>query len=188
MWLYICFQNLNSQHIYSDFCFDQTRYLSHIGVRCVDVHLLDIWLSRLEFPTHRFWLLLWSNKKSRPCQCQMCGCTFAWHLALKTWIPNTSILTFALIKQEISAMSVSDVWMYICLTFGFKDLNSQHIYYDFCFDQIRNLGHISVRCVDVHLLDIWLSRPECPTHRFWLLLQQQPNRSTEYLAFCILKL
>ena len=129
-----------------------------------------------------------SNKKSWLYQCQMCGCTFAWHLAFKTWIPNTSILTFALIKQEISAMSVSDVWMYICLTFGFKDLNSQHIYYDFCFDQIRNLGHISVRCVDVHLLDIWLSRPECPTHRFWLLLQQQPNRSTEYLAFCILKL
>ena len=95
MWLYICFQNLNSQHIYSDFCFDQTRYLSHIGVRCVDVHLLDIWLSRLEFPTHRFWLLLWSNKKSRPYQCQMCGCTFAWDLAFKTWMPNTSILTFA---------------------------------------------------------------------------------------------
>ena len=72
----------------------------------------------------------------------MCDCTFAF----RTWIPNTSILTFALIKQDISAISVSDVWMYICLTFGFKDLNSQHIYYDFCFDQIRNLGHISVRC------------------------------------------
>ena len=111
-----------------------------------------------------------SNKKSRLYQCQMCGCTFAWHLAFKTWIPNTSILTFALIKQEISAMSVSDVWMYICLTFGFKDLNSQHIYYDFCFDQTRYLSHIGVRCVDVHLLDIWLSRLEFPTHRFWLLL------------------
>ena len=186
--MYICltfgFQDLNSQHIDSDFCFNHTRNLGHNIVRCVIVHLL----SELEFPTHLFWLLLWSNKISQPYRCQMCGCTFAWHLAFKTWIPNTSILTFALIKQEISAMSVSDVWMYICLTFGFKDLNSQHIYFDFCFDQLRNLGHISVRCVDVHLVDIWLSRPECPTHRFWLLLQQQPNRSTEYLAFCILKL
>ena len=95
VWMYICltfgFQDLNSQHIDSDFCFNHTRNLGHNIVRCVIVHLL----SELEFPTHLFWLLLWSNKISQPYRCQMCGCTFAWHLAFKTWMPNTSILTFA---------------------------------------------------------------------------------------------
>ena len=74
---------------------DQTRNLGYTSVRYVDVHLLDLWLSRLEYPTHLFWLLLWSYKKSSPNQCKMCDCTFAF----RTWIPNTSILTFALIKQ-----------------------------------------------------------------------------------------
>ena len=72
---------------------DQTRYLGHTTVRCVVVSLMDILLSRHEFPTHIYsdnWL--WNAMKDQTRYLgptSICGYTFAWHLAVKTWLHNT---------------------------------------------------------------------------------------------------
>ena len=51
---------------------------------------LQIWIPN----KHQFWQSALIDMKDQTRNlghkiCQMCGCTFSWHLAFKTWIPNT---------------------------------------------------------------------------------------------------
>ena len=112
---------------------DETRYLGHTSVRCV----VPVW--QKAFKTwisnkHQFWQSALkdherSSKISRAYHCGMCGWTFARHSAIRNWIPNTHQFRLSSFKgheqQDISAIPLSDVWMYFCLTFSFQDLKSQ---------------------------------------------------------------